>query len=197
MAGVVQWVAYRVTPGAVLRSPLQSALEVGEGWRGVDLRIALPLEQLDQLVADTAFKTDAALALHIEESFAYGVAFGRAHDPVRFVLGIRSRAIPDAAAEVLARCEISAPTAPWRKGVARSLAAWSVHAPEHATQTDLYRAMAAEPTAGVSVDVFLAALGLTIVEGSVPDPLTLQTIARVQLAAKSKPRRARRWFRDR
>ena len=197
MVEVAQWVAYRVTPGAVLRAPLPSAPEVGQGWRGVDLRIALPLEQLEQLVADTAFKTDAALGLHIEETFAYGVAFGRTQVPVRFVLGVQTRKVPEAAADVLARCGISAPTAPWRKGAARALAAWSVHAPVSPTQTALYKAMAAQPTVGISVDVFLAELGLTIVEASAPDPLTLQTIARVQLAATSKPRRTRRWFRDR
>lgn len=197
MVEVAQWVAYRVTPGAVLRAPLSSAPEVGQGWRGVDLRIVLPLEQLEQLVADTAFKTDAALGLHIEETFAYGVAFGRTQVPVRFVLGVHTRKVPEASADVLARCGISAPTAPWRKSAARALAAWSAHAPVSPTQTALYKAMAAQPTVGISVDVFLAELGLTIVEASAPDPLTLQTIARVQLAATSKPRRTRRWFRDR
>jgi hypothetical protein len=197
MAEVVQWVAYRVTPGAVLRAPLPSAPEVGQGWRGVDLRIALPLEQLEQLVADTAFKTDAALGLHVEDAFAYGVAFGRSQEPLRFVLGVHTRKVPEAAAEVLARCGISAPTAPWRKGAARALTAWSVHAPAHPPQASIYRAMAPQETVGISVDVFLAELGLTIVEASAPNPLTLQTIARVQLAATSKPRRTRRWFRDR
>jgi hypothetical protein len=197
MAEVQQWVAYRVTPGAVLRSPLPSAPEVGLGWRGVDLRIAVPYEQLDQLVADTAFKTDAALGLHVEDAFAYGVAFGRSQEPLRFILGVRTRKVPGSAAEALARCGISAPTAPWRKGAARALAAWGVHAPARPAQGALYKAMAPQETVGISVDVFLGALGLAIVETSAPDPLTLQTIARVQLAATSKPRRTRRWFRDR
>ncbi|MGE5225322.1 MAG: hypothetical protein ACM3OO_00430 [Planctomycetaceae bacterium] len=197
MGEVAQWVAYRVTPGAVLRAPLPSAPEVGQGWRGIDLRIALQLEQLEQLVADTAFKTDAAIGLHVEDSFAYGTAFGRTQEPLRFVLGVRSRKVPEAAADAMARCGISAPTASWRKGAARGLAAWSVHAPAHPAQAVLYKAMAPQETVGISVDVFLAALGLTIVEASAPDPLTLQTIARVQLAATSKPRRTRRWFRDR
>jgi hypothetical protein len=197
MAEVLQWVAYRVTPGAVLRSPLSSAPEVGQGWRGVDLRIALPLDQLEQLVADTAFKTDAALGLHVEDTFGYGVAFGRTQEPLRFVLGVRTRKVPEAAAEVLARCGVDAPTAPWRKSVARALTPWAAHAPARPPQAALYKAMAPQETVGISVDVFLAVLGLTIVEAAAPDPLTLQTIARVQLAATSKPRRTRRWFRDR
>lgn len=197
MAGVVQWVAYRVTPGAVLRAPLPSAPEVGEGWRGVELRIPLPFDQLDQLVVETAFKTDAALAVHLEDDVAYAAAAGRSADLVRFVLGVRSRRIPDAAAEPLQRCGTTAPTAPWRKDVARRLAPWTAFAPVASTQTALYRSLAPRDTPAISVDVFLEGLGLAIVETSTPDPLTLQTIARVQLAAREKPRRTRRWRRGR
>jgi hypothetical protein len=61
MSTIAQWVAYRAEPGKLLRAPLPSTPQVGEGWRGVELRRVHPLDQLDDLVVATAGKVGACV----------------------------------------------------------------------------------------------------------------------------------------
>jgi hypothetical protein len=143
-----QWVAYRVEPGAMLKAPLPSAPEIGDGWRGVELRRFHPLDQLDDLLRHTVTQVDAAIGLAAAgEGYAYVIADTRRGNPIRAVLGVdptRSHAGP--VRDALDRCGLTGRGARWRKSTARALAAWSVHAPRTAGDAVLGNAGSLAPS---------------------------------------------------
>lgn len=194
MTGVErQWVAYRVVPGAMLTAPLPSAPEVGGGWRGVDLRRILPVDQLDPLVIDTGMKSEAALGIHVTDGYAYVIATARDAEPVRLILG----AVPgaDGVEAISARAGATGSGGRWRKSVARAFEAWSVHAPRRAESTAVLSLMGSEHPPAEAVAWLCAVLGILQPNDPIPDPLDLQSVARAQLEDEPATRRERkRWF---
>lgn len=188
-----QWVAYRVVPGAMLTAPLPSAPDVGGGWRGVDLRRILPVDQLDPLVIDTGTKSEAALGVHATDGYAYVIATARDEEPVRLVLGaVQGAAGLDA---ISAHAGATGSGARWRKDVARSFEAWSVHAPRRAEATAVLSLMGPEHPPAEAVSWLCAVIGIVQPNDPIPDPLDLQSVARAQLESEPDPRRERkRWF---
>ncbi len=189
----VQWVAYQVVPGAMLTAPLPSAPEVGDGWRGVELRRVHPLDQFDPLVEETGFKSDAAFGLHEGASFAYAVATSRRGEPVRVVFGVDPSKTDAEEADVVRRCGVTGTGKRWRTRTAASLASWSVHAPRRVTSAQIEPLLAPGSDAHESVGTLLGLLGLAPPAGAIPDPLDLQDVAREQLAVAGEAHR-RRWF---
>lgn len=188
-----QWVAYRVVPGAMLTAPLPSAPEVGGGWRGVDLRRILPVDQLDPLVIDTGTKSEAAIGVHVTDGYAYVIATARDMEPVRLVLG----AVPgaDGVETISAHAGATGSGGRWRKHVAKSFEAWSVQAPRQAETTSVLSLMAPEHPPAEAVSWLCALIGIVQPNDPIPDPLDLQSVARAQLEHEPAARRERkRWF---
>lgn len=194
MAGVErQWVAYRVVPGAMLSAPLPSAPDVGGGWRGVDLRRILPVDQLDPLVIDTGTKSEAALGIHVTDGYAYAIATARDVEPVRLVLG----AVPgaDGVEAISTHAGATGPGGRWRKHAAKSFEAWSAHAPRRADTTAVLALMGPEHPPAEAVAWLCAGIGILQPNDPIPDPLDLQSVARAQLEDEPAARRDRkRWF---
>jgi hypothetical protein len=189
-----QWVAYRVVPGAMLAAPLPSAPEVGDGWRGVDLRRVLPLDQLDPLVIDTATKSESALGVHVEASFAYVVAASRDAEPVRLVLGVDASSADERAEAAITRAGATGAGARWRKRAAKAIEAWSSQAPRPADATTVLALMGPEHPPAEAVSWLCALLGIAAPNEPIPDPLDLQSVARRQLEDGSGEPAKRRWF---
>ena len=188
-----QWVGYRVVPGAMLSAPLPSAPEVGDGWRGVDLRRIHPLDQLDPLVIETATRSEAALGVHIAESYAYLIAAARDHEPVRLVLGVNTSAPPEAATEALSRAGVSGTGARWRKRAAKAFERWSSNGPRTLEADAVLALLGPEHPPAEAVSWLAALLGIRLSGDPIPDPLDLQSLARRQLEEDPKSGR-RRWF---
>jgi len=189
-----QWVAYRAVPGAILAAPLPSAPEVGDGWRGVDLRRVLPIDQLDPLVIDTGSKSEAALGVHIDVSFAYVIATSRDAEPIRLVLGVDASSAGERAEAALTRAGATGSSAGWRKQAAKAVEAWSEHAPRPADATAVLTLMGPEHAPAEAVSWLCALLGIGVPNESIPDPLDLQSLARRQLEDNPGATGKRRWF---
>jgi hypothetical protein len=194
MTTIEQWVAYRAEPGAMLKAPLPSAPEVGEGWRGVELRRFHPLDQLDDLLRHTVTQVDAAIGLAAAgEGYAYVIADRRVGEPVRAVLGVDpSHSHEGAVRDALDRCGVTGRGARWRKSTARALAAWSVSAPRTAGADEVLAFLDDVPALRAVVGV-LDLFGLELPGEPIPDPLDLQSVARGQLELTDGSRR-KRWF---
>lgn len=188
-----QWVGYRVVPGAMLSAPLPSAPEVGDGWRGVDLRRIHPLDQLDPLVIETATRSEAAFGVHIEETFAYLIASALDQEPVRLVLGIDMSAPPEAATEALSRAGVTGTGARWRKRAAKAFERWSSHGPRTLEADAVLALLGPEHSPAEGVSWLAALLGIRLSNEPIPDPLDLQSLAREQLDLDPKAGK-RRWF---
>jgi hypothetical protein len=188
-----QWVAYRVEPGAMLKAPLPSAPEIGEGWRGVELRRFHPLDQLDDLLRHTVTQVDAAIGLAAAEGYAYVIADTRHGDPIRAVLGVDpTRSHEGPIRDALGRCGVTGRGARWRRSTARALAAWSAHAPRTAGADEVVAFLDDVPAADAVVGL-LALFELRLPGEPIPDPLQLQSVAREQLEPADGVRR-KRWF---
>jgi hypothetical protein len=192
MATITQWVAYRAEPGAMLKA-LPSAPEVGDGWRGVELRRFHPLDQLDDLLRHTVTQVDAAIGLAAAgEGYAYVVADDRHGEPIRAVLGVDpSRSHDEAVRDALDRCGIAGRGLRWRKATAKALAAWSIHAPRTVGADEIV-AFLDDVSALRAVVGVLELFGLELPGEPIPDPLDLQSVAREQL--ESTAGRRKRWF---
>jgi hypothetical protein len=197
MSTMAQWVAYRAEPGKLLRAPLPSAPQVGEGWRGVELRRVHPLDQLDDLVVETAGKVGAAIGLASGGDHGYVIAAARdGAEPVRLVLGVDPVRASGEAAAAAARCG-AVPTAPkgWRKAAAKALSAWSQEAPACVTAAPVAELLGDERDPSELLEELLGMLGLGLPPEAIPDPLDLQDVARRQLARRAgRAGTRRRWL---
>lgn len=194
MQSGTQFVAYQTVAGAMLTAPLPSAPEVGSGWRGVPLRRFHPLDQFDPLVMETASKSEAAIGVAVEDSYAYVIAVVRGHEPVRLVLAVDLMAVPESAADAVARCEVTGTGARFRKAAARALAAWSSHAPRTTDRTEISALFATDLTPGAAVERLTGLLGIALPDESIPNPLDLQAVAREQIIEVTAAAPKRRWF---
>ncbi len=189
-----QWVAYRVVPGAMLAAPLPSAPPVGDGWRGVDLRRVLPTGQLDQLVIDTATRSEAAVGFHVEETLAYVIAAGGGAEPVRLVLGTDVPA-EGRAQDVLTVAGATGSGARWRKQASRAFETWSGLAPRPTDAKSVLSLMGPERPPAEAASWLCALIGIAPPNEPIPDPLDLQSLARQQLQDDPGASHAkRRWF---
>ena len=175
-----QWVAYRVVPGAMHTAPLPSALDAGDGWRAVDLRRSLPLEQLDPLVIETGARSEAALGVHVEASFAYAIATARGMEPIRLILGTTAAAGEPAEA-AFARAGASGHDGRWRRRAAEALEEWSAQAPRPLEASAVLALMGPEHPPSEAVSWLAALLGIRVPSEPIPDPLDLQSLVREQL----------------
>ena len=193
MSTIAQWMAYRAQPGAMLKAPLPSAPEVGDGWRGVELRRFHPLDQLDDLLRHTVTQVDAAIGLAAAgEGYAYVVAGVRGVEPLRAVLGVDpSQPHDDVVRDVLERCGVTGRGLRWRRSTAKALAEWSIHAPRTAGPDEVVAFLDDVPASRAVVGL-LELFGLTLPGEPIPDPLDLQSVAREQLGPATPPRK--RWF---
>jgi hypothetical protein len=177
----------------MLSAPLPSAPDVGDGWRGVDLRRIHPLDQFDPLVIETASRSEAAIGVHVEGSFAYVIAAARDEEPVRLVLGVDPSAPPHGAAEVFVRSGVTGTGARWRKRAAKAFERWSSNAPRSLEADAVLALLGPEHPPIEAVSWLAALLGLRLTNEPIPDPLDLQSLARRH--AGSEPKNARRrWF---
>lgn len=188
-----QWVAYRVVPGTLLAAPLPSAPEVGDGWRGVDLRKIHPLGQFDPLVIETGTRSEAALGIHVEDSVAYVLAAARDRPPVRLVFAVDPARPSERASAVLAHAGATEPFVTWRADAAEAFAAWSALAPRTLDPSAVLAHMGPEHPPVEAVSWIAALLGLRAPDEPIPDPLDLQSVARRQLKGAPKAGK-RRWF---
>jgi hypothetical protein len=193
MSTIAQWVAYRAEPGAMLKAPLPSAPEVGDGWRGVELRRFHPLDQLDDLLRHTVTQVDAAIGLaSAGEGYAYVIAGARGAEPIRAVLGVDPSGSPEGALrDALDRCGIAGRDERWRRTTAKELAAWSIHAPRTAGADEILAFLDDVPASRAVVGL-LEVVGLALPGEPIPDPLDLQSVAREQLGGTGG--RRKRWF---
>jgi hypothetical protein len=189
-----QWVSYRVVPWAMLAAPLPSAPPVGDGWRGVDLRRLLPTGRLDQLVIDTATRSEAALGFHVEATFAYVIGAGGGAEPVRLVLGTDAAA-EGRARDVLTLAGSTGTGARWRKQASRAFETWSGHAPRQVDAKSVLALMGPEHPPAEAASWLCALIGIAPPNEPIPDPLDLQSLARQQLQVEPGASQAtRRWF---
>ena len=180
----------------MLTAPLPSAPEVGPGWRGVELRRAHPLDQLDRIVIETAHRVGAAIGVaESGEAFGYVIAVADGDDPVRAIVG--GEAAAGAAADALLGAGLAGQETLFEPAaVAAALASWSEHAPSRVSATSL------EPFLGQGVPVdqalagILGALHIALPIEPIPDPLDLQNLARGGNGddAPQTVRAKRRWF---
>ena len=207
MHGGTQWVAFRSVPGAMLKAPLPSAPEVGEGWRGVALRRVHPLDQFDALLEETGTRSDAAIGVHVDDEYAYAIATSRVGEPIRLVVGIGPKIgpkigpeigpeqIPSRAAEAAIRCRMTGSGPRWRKQTAKRLAAWTAQAPRSSDPSEIVDLLECELPGPEAAGRLMELLGISFVEEAIPDPLNLQSVAREQLAVgHGAGSRRRRWF---
>ena len=193
MSAIAQWMAYRAEPGAMLKAPLPSAPEVGDGWRGVELRRFHPLDQLDDLLRHTVTQVDAAIGLAAAgEGYAYVVAGTRGADPIRAVLGVDPGGSHEGGVrDALDRCGVTGRGQRWWKATAKELAAWSIHAPRTAGADEIVAFLDDVPASRAVVGL-LELFGLALPGEPIPDPLDLQSVAREQLGGTDG--RRKRWF---
>jgi hypothetical protein len=173
-----QWVFFKNSEGALLRAPLPSAPEVGDGWRGIELPHVHPLDQVDGLIQDAAGKVEAALGLAlIAPTLAYVVAQERRREPIRAVVGAGDGPAAD---EARARAGVPKRGGKgWRRDVGKRLAAWSSHAPKQARASDVADVLAsAVPEAVETSRELLHLMGLAIPEEAPPHYLDLHLVAR-------------------
>lgn len=183
-----------MVPGAMLAAPLPSAPSVGDGWRGVDLRRVLPTRQLDQLVIDTATRSEAALGFHVEEILAYVIAAVGDAEPVRLVLGTEIAA-EGRAKEMLTLAGATGSGARWREQASHAFEAWSRLAPRPADAKSVLSLMGPERPPAEAASWLCALIGVTPPNEPIPDPLDLQSLARQQLRDDPGTSQAkRRWF---
>jgi hypothetical protein len=195
MHGGTQWVAFRSVPGAMLKAPLPSAPEVGEGWRGVALRRVHPLDQFDALLEETGTRSDAAIGVHVDDEYAYAIATSRVGEPIRVVVGIGAEQTVPAAAEATMRCQMTGSGRRWRKQTGKRLAAWTAHAPRSCEPSEIVALLERELRGPEAAARLMELLGISFVEEAIPDPLNLQSVAREQLAVgHGAGNRRRRWF---
>lgn len=173
-----QWVAYRSMPDVVLSAPLPSALDVGDGWRGVELRRIQTLDRLDALVEDTGERSDAALGVHVDDGFVYAIAAARGEDPVRLVSGFDPSAPPAAAAHALRRCGVTGEGRRWRATTAKLFAAWSKRAPVPTAQSDVASWLTRPDDASEVASALAGLIGVSVPDEVVLDHLDLQGVAR-------------------
>ena len=191
MSTTGQWAFYRQAEGKLLRAPLPSAPEAGEGWRGVELRRFHPLEQLDDLIEDTSTKVDVALGVAVVDSaFAYVVASERHGDPLRLILGLEASAAHERGSDARARAGVpKRGTKGWGRSCARGLARWSAFTPNQLRPEDIEDLLGEEPSDAVeSARELLRLLGLELPAEAIPDPLDLQSVAREQAARQPEKR---------
>ena len=192
---MAQWVAYRYAERAMLRAPLPSASEAGGGWRSIELKRPLPLEQLDALVADTASKVGAALgAASVDGAFGYLIAVGEAGQAVRLVLGLRDAAGHAEGPAAIERAGVDKKNRKrWVARAAKAFGAWSSGAPS-AVDADLVAAIMhqehADPADAVA-ELF-GSLGLSLPQVHPPSYSDLHLVAREQMPPPSKRGRLRR-----
>lgn len=186
-----QWVVYRVAEGALLKAPLPSAPEAGQGWRGIGLRRPRTLEQLDDLVEETAAKVEAAAAFSVHEDFAYVVAAASGRPTVRLVFGSGAAEPSPAAEEAAAR---RGPAS--AKQQAAALAAWSAHAPHEVRAKDVAALLKEAIAPEKAAEALALLLGLSLPAEAVPNPLDLQSVARKHLdeASQEGPKRRKGGF---
>jgi hypothetical protein len=188
-----QWVAYRVVPGVMLRAPLPSAPEVGDGWRGVELRRAHPLEQFDPMVLEAGARSEAAIGVHVEEGFAYVIATAEGSEPVRLVLGVDTATPADEVAAILQRAGVSGKGARWRARASKAFESWSSRCPRQVDAHAVQALMGPEHPPAEAVSWLAALLGIRVPSEPIPDPLDLQSLARGRPGSDPDPDK-RRWF---
>lgn len=192
-----QWVAYRVMPGVMLNAPLPSALDVGDGWRGVELRRIQSLDRLDALVEEAGDRSDAALGVHVDDGFVYAIAAARGADPVRLVAGFDPTTPPRAAADALRRCGVSGAGPRWRAATAKLFATWSQRAPVPTVQADVADWLTRPDDASEMASALAGLIGVSVPDEVVLDHLDLQGVARDQATEQGQEDVdvKRRWFR--
>jgi hypothetical protein len=131
-----RWLAFRDL-GASLSTPLRSSLPIGLNWRGGFLINADEIVALDEIVRSAAEQTGAAVGMWQRPRFTYAVAAERDRDAIPFLLGVSPTAIPDEAADAVARFRIGSSYAAWRQHTAQALAAWSVQTPRTADALEI------------------------------------------------------------
>ena len=181
MVTTAQWVAYRYAERAMLRAPLPSASDAGGGWRSVELRRHLPLDQLDMLVAETARKVGAALAIASDDAgFSYVVASDEEGSEARLVLDPDAAAGSDAGREALARADAETKASDrWRRRSARAFAEWSAATPSAIDDRQVAEVMSGDRQVDAIADL-VGALGVRLPEAHPPSHTELHEVARVQ-----------------
>jgi hypothetical protein len=185
-----RWLAFRDHAGASLSTPLRSSLPIGLNWRGGFLINADEIPALDEVVRSAAEQTGAAVAMWQQPTFTYAVAAERDRSAIPFLLGVSATAIPDEAADAVARCGIGPSYAGWRQHTAQALAAWSVHAPRTADALEIDAVM--QVTDGDAVEGWCRLFGMAVPierELSAEDQAAM---ARAALAEAAERRRKRR-----
>jgi hypothetical protein len=174
VAITTQWVLFRTSEASLLRSPLPSATSVGEGWRGIQLRLFMPLDQLDTLVEETAAKTESTIGIAVVASeVGYAIVAGRGGAAARLVLEAKSA---EPGAEVLHHAGIDMDDFDeWCSRAGDAVAAWSELCPERA-DADRVRAILEKGYDATenAVTELLGLLGLRLPEEGSPSSVDLQ-----------------------
>jgi hypothetical protein len=187
-----RWLAFRDLAGASLSASLSSTLPIGRGWRGGYLRAVDEVMELDQIVRLAADQVGAAFAVWRAEGFAYGVAAEREHTEIPFLLGLDPAALPQAAADALARCDVGPSYTSWRQRTAQALAAWSVHTPRTADPLEVDAVLqVTDPSVDV-LETFCRLFDLAVPIEREPNPEDEAAMARAALAQAAERRRKRR-----
>ena len=185
-----RWLAFRDQAGASISTPLRSSLPIGLGWRGGFLVGAEEITALDQVVRSAADQVGAAVAMWQTPVFTYAVAAERDHSEIPFLLGVTPTALPDEAADAVARCEIGSSYTAWRQRTAQALAAWSVQAPRtaDALEVDVVLQLAD----GDVVEQWCQLFGMAVPVERELSPEDEAAIARAALAEAAERKRKRR-----
>jgi hypothetical protein len=186
-----RWLAFRDHAGASLSTPLRSSLPIGLNWRGGFLINADEIPALDEIVRSAAEQTGAAVAMWQRPTFTYAVATERDHTAIPFLLGVLPAAIPDEAADAVARCEIGPSYAGWRQHTALALAAWSVQTPRTADALEIDAIM--QVTDGDAVEGWCRLFGMAVPverELSAEDQAAMARAALAEAAERKRRRRS-------
>jgi hypothetical protein len=186
-----RWLAFRDHAGASLSTPLRSSLPIGLNWRGGFLINADEIPALDEIVRSAAEQTGAAVAMWQGPTFTYAVAAERDHTEIPFLLGVSPSAIPEEAADAVARCGIGSSYAGWRQHTAQALAAWSVQTPRAADALEIDAVL--QITGDEAVEAWCRSFGMAVPverELSAEDQAAMARAALAEAAERKRKRRS-------
>lgn len=189
MSARIQWVAYRYAERAMLRAPLPSATDAGNGWRSVELRRQLSPDQLDWLVVETARKVGAALAITLYETgFGYVVAATEDGREARLLVRPEAAEGTAEADAALERVGVgSTDSARSRRNMAKTFAQWSVEAPRSVAVDALLELLERDDVSAEAATAELVAmLEISLPEAHPPSYTDLHEVARAQAAPPKK-----------
>jgi len=187
-----RWISFREGTWASFGATLPASLPVGRGWRGGHARGLDSIEALDSFVEQVASKTGAAVGVWHVDAFAYGIAASADAEAIPFLLDIDLSAVPEEAAEAIARCRIGSSVAGWRQRTAQSLSAWSAHTPRAVDPLEMDAAMQVTDAEADPIETWCRLLGMAVPVDREPDPADIAAQARAALTAAAERRRQRR-----